>query len=344
MARIQGTGAPVDLVTVQPYGQAVSDGLLTDVSAVRVSGFNGDVDATLEDLWTAGGAYAVPTAAMGMKAVSGSDNDTGTSIFDGTADSVTATLGDDGQYTVVLVDEAKDFEGGTAAAAGDHILLHDDKVVVTVTEVTDGTTLTGTTYDSGVATSAAIYDVVDYSAASGAQAVRIDYLDSDYLEASEFVMLNGTTAVATAGTSMVRINGLHVVAAGSGGVAAAQVDLRHLDNTPIYRSIPAGYNDDADAVYTVPSGKTMKISEWQVSAANGTAQREVRAFIRADVNADGFIDQYQHVKAQVQVVDGVALMPLESVLSFPARSTVRLSALCTDTDALVGASFTGWVE
>jgi hypothetical protein len=57
-------------VNSTPYGYDVAEGNIANHSPFFKTGFNADVDATEEDMWTAGGVYVFPVAAQGMEVVS----------------------------------------------------------------------------------------------------------------------------------------------------------------------------------------------------------------------------------------------------------------------------------
>ena len=67
----------------------------------------------------------------------------------------------------------------------------------------------------------------DASAGSGAKAVRIVYLDSNYVLRTEDVVLNGTTAVATVGTDIRFIEKFEVI---QGAAAAGAIELWTANN------------------------------------------------------------------------------------------------------------------
>lgn len=57
-------------VTSTPYGYDVAEGNIEGHTPFFKTGFNGDVDATEEDMWVAGGKYVFPLAAQGMEVYS----------------------------------------------------------------------------------------------------------------------------------------------------------------------------------------------------------------------------------------------------------------------------------
>ena len=96
-------------------------------------------------------------------------------------------------------------------------------------------------------------------AGMGVRTVKLCYLDSNYIEQTEIITLNGTTVVPTVATNILRIQRFYTNTVGSSGVAVGNIDIRHLSNTPIYARIMTGYNSSRQTVWTVPAGKTLYI-------------------------------------------------------------------------------------
>lgn len=97
----------------------------------------------------------------------------------------------------------------------------------------------------------------DAAAGTGARTVRVDYLDGDYSQASQTVTLNGTNAVAMTDTTIIAVNRVVVLTAGSGGVNAGTISVR----TVVGSTVKAQINSDAklpgqsaDFVFTIPLG------------------------------------------------------------------------------------------
>lgn len=62
-------------VSSMPYVYDIAEGNIANHAKFRVYGFNGDVDTAEETIWSVGGIYVFPTAAMGMEVVSSSVED-----------------------------------------------------------------------------------------------------------------------------------------------------------------------------------------------------------------------------------------------------------------------------
>jgi len=65
----------INAINAVTLGTATARGILDGVYPFRALGYNGDVNGTREDMWTAGGDYVFPVAAMQMNIVSDSADD-----------------------------------------------------------------------------------------------------------------------------------------------------------------------------------------------------------------------------------------------------------------------------
>ena len=99
----------------------------------------------------------------------------------------------------------------------------------------------------------------DTSAGTGARTVRIDGLDDQYVEVSQTITLNGTTAVAVP-TNLFRINFMIVLTAGSGTFNAGDITLRDSGGGTTRCIMPAGYSVTRQSLFTVPAGWTLQIN------------------------------------------------------------------------------------
>lgn len=308
-----------------PYHDRIMQGAFANITWWSKLGYNPAVATNEEDVWSAGGSYVFPPSAQQLEVISSSTNDAGTSIFDGTAT---------GGSTTTLEDSAKDFTAGTPVAAGDCVLL--DKAGASpewgyVTGVAETTLTVAGGFSGGGSAAGRGYHVVDKSAATGAQAVLISYLNASYAQDTEIVILNGTTAVPTVQSDLFRINGFRVVAAGSGAVAAGNLSLRETDDSPVYSYITAGFTRARNSAYTVPAGKTLYVNEWNAGAATGNDSKvqTARLFLKFNREPDtGFVTQsIFYTGMELLVSNGVAVVQCQLPGAFPAQTDIKVSAL-----------------
>jgi len=332
-------------VVSTPYLYSIAEGDVTDHKGIRILGYNGDVDAAYEDLWDAGGSYVVPAAAQQMEVYSSSDEDAGVVIKSGTSDSITAGEPSGGATTLTLTDAAVDFTAATAVLAGDLLLLDGDGVFAHVLTVAE-TVITASTTSDYFATSAQAYRIVDNSAAqTGVRVVEIDYLDSTYAERAEFLVTNGTTVVTTASVDILRVNAFHTVFAGTSRKAVGAVDIRHVNDTPIYRRIAIGNNRSNTAFYTVPLGKTIYITNWHITETFTTVNRYAIGRLRVTAtDGNHYVPNLFFDKGLLACQDGIAAITVETPILCPQKSDIKISVSCPDTNGVCTGSFSGWIE
>lgn len=186
----------------------------------------------------------------------------------------------------------------------------------------------------------------DTAAGTGVQQVHIHYLDNLYNYQIATVILNGVTPVNTIPTNILRINGMHATAVGTGGNAAGTISLTNLAGTVTYAIILAGYNTARHGIFTVPAGKTGYIAQWQGSSGSSTGthftQIEIRATCHLGVLFPGVF----------LFVDGMSGENFSNEASYripipiPATADVKLSAIsdAANANATAIGSIFGWIE
>jgi hypothetical protein len=123
----------------------------------------------------------------------------------------------------------------------------------------------------------------DTSDGTGARSIEMHWVDAnDGLEYAETIATNGSSVTAQAST-VDFINDLHVITAGSGGVAAGNIDVLNV-STVMNRILAAG-NQQMSTMKKVPAGKRLLIRGWHCegTAAVG-AEKECSVRIRASVH------------------------------------------------------------
>ena len=157
-------------VSSMPYLYDIAEGNVSGHTRWTKVSYTPTANTSESDIWGLAGLYVFPTTAQQMAVSSSNANDTGTVIFSGTST---------GGSTTTLIDTGKDFTAGTPVAVGDIVIL--DKSGTTpeygyVTGVAATTlTLTGG-FSSGGTGSGRAYSIVDQSATTGLQVVKVAYL------------------------------------------------------------------------------------------------------------------------------------------------------------------------
>jgi hypothetical protein len=334
----------------QTYLQALAEGDIAGHTPWTKIGYNGALVASTEaDLWSATGVYAFPTAETAMEVDSSSDADVGTLIKgDSTGDTVTS---DSGGTATTLVDADVDFGAATAVEVGDCVLL--DPIGASpewgyVTGVDTHTLTVAGGFSSGGSGASRKYAVVDKNTAgkTGAQVVKIEYLDDTYTTYTTLVALAGTTDTARAKTDTFRINSFRVIAAGSGAKAAGNISLRATGDTPIYSYISAGFTRARNAQYTVPTGKTVYVTEFCVGYGYSTNQTHYcRIYTRANIDpATGFnLGSVFMPFTEVVCANTSQLVTLDVPTKLPAKTDIRVSAIASYA-GIATVSLRGWIE
>ena len=340
-------------ISSMPYLFDIAEGNVPNHNALFKIGYNPSVTTTEEDLWSAGGTYVWPETEQQMEVVS-TDNtqDIGTVIKgDATGDTV---LSDADSTLTLLEDDDVDFTAATAVEVGDCVIFSPhDKVAYPawgyVTAVAAHTLTIANGLSDGSSMASRPYAVIDLSASTGAQVVGFFYLDEDYIQYGEVVVLNGTTPVPTVNTDLYRINSLALIAAGSGCKPVGDLSITNLAGTIEYSHITAGYSISRQLVFTVPAGMTGYITGGTVSASNPNDSKvqTARVIMRTNENPDfqfltGCIF---YPKAEIVVCNETVVISFASPIKIIEKSDFIVSGQgFTGFAGPITAVFRGWLE
>ncbi len=255
-----------------PMLHEIAKGTEAGKKAIHTSGYNVAIGDVLADL-TESGEVVIPepAAAVAMFAVSSHVNDVGTVLSSGLSTGGSATS---------LIHVGATFATDTVAA-GD-LVLNDDDVVFGLVASLVGEEELVLEYTNGTSFSGKNYRVVT-NGNVGASVVEFHNLDGNFDEKDQFVVLNGTTAVALVGTDL-RSNNMHVMHVGTNGVAVGNLSLQNAGATDIYNRIGAGGNMTLQSHYTVPRGKTGNVVSWSAGLVTSNKNTIGRAILRATVD------------------------------------------------------------
>ena len=187
----------------------------------------------------------------------------------------------------------------------------------------------------------------DDSDGTGARTVKIVYLTSSFVEKTETVTLNGTGVVTTVATDIYRVNHFRVLTAGTGGKAAGNIDIRHIDNTPIYSRIAVGQTRARNAAYTVPYKKVLYISQLTYSSGAAAAGHYAKFTLRATCDDTlGTVSAIQYPFSEITVQDSPLTITYVTPMAFPAGTDMRVSCISDGATANVIATYQGrgWLE
>lgn len=244
-----------------PADLLIPDGVIDGVSSVNKFGRNPLVTTTSdpEDIWDGGGLYAPPTAPRLHNIASASAQDAGTVLSSGTITEASKTK---------LIDSSATFI--TDGVAEHDIILNDDTQDHSLVESVDSETqLTiHKLHHNTVNNVGNSYRVVT-PAGTGAAVVHIKQgLLDGYVEATEFIVLNGTSNVSTVNEYM-RINRFHIHGAGSGKTNAGDITATAVTDATVTAKISAGMGQSLMAFFTIPEGKSGYITSIYASLNRG---------------------------------------------------------------------------
>jgi len=127
----------------------------------------------------------------------------------------------------------------------------------------------------------------DAAAGTGTRTLRVEGLDANGAYVEETFTLNGTTPVVSAST-WTRVFRAFGLTAGSSGTNAGAITIKHNVTTAnIFAVIEAGRNQASVCAFTVPAGRTARVTSWggQVYGLSATAAGE--AVLRLKVRPSG---------------------------------------------------------
>jgi hypothetical protein len=228
-----------------------------------------------ETVWSGDGLYSFfPDTAQAMEVISDSVADRG-----GLRSSGTAT----GGSKVTLVDNTADFVADNVVV-GD-LLINDTKCEYAVVTAVSATTILlnhtpmnngSQVQPQGIGNEAGDAYRIVYSDSTGAAAIVVYGLDSNYLFQNEIVLLNGDTAVDLT-FSYIRQYRSRVLIANSRAGAAGDIEVRISGGGTIACFIAAGQNQTQQAFFTIPGDKTGYFLHWYVSVGKGAGATAISA-------------------------------------------------------------------
>jgi hypothetical protein len=185
----------------------------------------------------------------------------------------------------------------------------------------------------------------DAAAGTGIQQVIIDYLDSAYNEHSEIVSLNGVTEVPTVSADIFRVNSFRAYSVGANKIAAGNIDIRAVGNTPIYSRIATGFTRARNAAYTVPSAHCLYITSARFSSTGAAAGKDT--VFTAKYNYDQMLEKsilFQYPFIEIGVQDGAIQIDFEVPVRLICKTDIRIIATAGNNSSICTSSLRGWME
>lgn len=185
----------------------------------------------------------------------------------------------------------------------------------------------------------------DSANGTGIQRVHIQYLDAKYRPHEIEVTLNGLTPVLTSVTDILRVNNMHAIAVGTGGVAAGNISLQAVGGAVTYSYLSAGLNLARQAIYTTPDGYRGYINHWQASSGS-SGNHFCQTILRATCHDGQLLPGVFIVQDEQGTQNGGDIIPMPIPIPIPPRTDVKISAVSDASNANVTAlgAIMGWLE
>jgi hypothetical protein len=187
----------------------------------------------------------------------------------------------------------------------------------------------------------------DTAAGTGARTVEIHYLKSSWEESVETITLNGTTAVNTSSSDIFRINAIYILTAGTAASAVGTLNLTNTAGTVTYAQVEAGLSHDRMAIFTVPLGKTLYITQWVIGSGSSAGNAYCEFYLKATCDFDNaFVQNIFFIKNQIACQDNGIPIDLNFPIKCPAKTDIKIAALSdgASVNAKATAQFVGWLE
>lgn len=252
------------------FGTEIARGLVSGYRLNKKFGRNADIDtaSTPEDVWNGGGIYTGfnCTAAQTLEFFSDNAADSGSLVSSGTATG--------GSNTSLIDTEATFVTDGVSV--GDVVINDTQKIHGFISAVTETNLTVFRMYNGVLANeenvSGDTYRIVTASSTGAAVCKFSGMLNGDYVENSEYVIMNGTSAVDSVGTYLRQSRG-QVVLSGSSDTNAGEITGRQKTTTAnVTMVIPSASGQTAICAATVPAGKIWIIKSLEIQMARSGGQ------------------------------------------------------------------------
>jgi hypothetical protein len=181
------------------------------------------------------------------------------------------------------------------------------------------------------------------AAGTGAYTVTVYYLTTAFVEKNITVTMNGTGAV-TVATDIYRVQNARVVTAGTAGRAVGNITIASGGQT--YGFISATKTRQRQCVWTVPTGKTLYITNIAFSCAQQATSKYVRFTTRAnyDEKSNTVLQRGLFMPFNEIALNNTAFSrELSPPTKLPATTDLKVSAIA-DSAAVGTCTLRGWIE
>ena len=188
-------------------------------------------------------------------------------------------------------------------------------------------------------------ELADIATGTGARTVYVNYLDDAFVAKTATASLHATDGrigVNLSASDVYRIQNFRVATTGTGGKPAGDLSLKAGGIT--YGFIAAGFNKARTMVWTVPTGKTLYITQFIASCA-GT--KYVRVINRANYDnasatilARGMFMGY----TEAILLNSTEVVNFDPPTRLPATTDLKIDVIAEAAGSIVSVQLRGWYE
>jgi hypothetical protein len=212
--------------------------------------------------------------------------------------------------------------GENATVTSKAMVWSDEGVYTWMTSAQQVKAVSGDAKDDGTPSQAGV----------GAHNIRIQGLDANWDRQEELLALNGQAAV-TSVNSYIRVFRAAVESVGSEGDNAGIIDVYDNGGANEIASIPAGYNQTMQAVYTIPAGYTGYLTRYYASSS---ANQTVDVYLQVRGQFNGSSNYVDQVKNKILIFRGYTESNLHTPIVVAEKSDVYLSAAASGAAGVAG--------
>lgn len=180
-------------------------------------------------------------------------------------------------------------------------------------------------------------DVNDTSAGTGARTIELIGQNGSYVDITETVSMNGTTAVTTT-SSFLRIFRIKVLTVGSDSSQTniGNISAKNNAETVTQAYVAAGNGQTLMALWTVPAGKTFYMLAYYMTAMGG---KDTDIFLMIKE-----LNGAWRVQRSISLIDDSIFHQKRMSLIFTEKTDIEMRAKCKIAGGFVSAGFDGWYE
>jgi hypothetical protein len=304
------------------YGEAIAEGNYSSIIKWSKMGFVPIPVTTETDVWSYGATTAVIpliVTADTMRVKTNNAGDAATTLYGPlTSDTSASPL-------TILYDASVDFTAPTTVQAGDLVIFDKSGTTpewgyVTAVGAAGAHTVTmANGLSGGGNTTTRSYYILDQNNGTtiGAHAVYIGGLDSSYAQQAEICLTAGAGPGYTATVkTWFRINEFRIISVGTNLKSVDYIALADKTTATIYYTyITAGYTRARNQQYTVPAGKTLWVTQWNVGFGFVDAAKAQNQYVRLYTRATQYSSPDNGISFKTMQTSGVNIWyPYSEVL------------------------------